>query len=121
MKVRPRNDNVLVIIYKERANQQSSIVLPDSCLNLKYGPLLKYGEIVSVGPGCIDEEGRSWEPDFFRGETAVFDKHAGESWFVGDDVPHRCFPEYEPGTELRMLRFDEVLMVDREPCEPCPF
>jgi len=73
MKLKPLGDRVVVKPLEEEERTKGGIVLPDTA---KEKP--QHGEVVAVGPGEWDDEGkRRITPDVKPGDRVLFAKYAG--------------------------------------------
>jgi len=99
MKLRPLGDRVVVKPLEDEERTKGGIVLPDTA---KEKP--QRGEVVSVGPGDWDQEGKKRIPlDVKVGDTVLFAKYSGTE-FKLDGVDHL------------ILRHSDILaVVEREP------
>ncbi len=74
MSLRPLHDRVIVKRLDQETKTASGIVIPDSAAEKP-----DQGEIVAVGPGRRDADGKRVEPDVKVGERVLFGKYAGQS------------------------------------------
>ena len=82
MAFRPLGDRVLVRRVEEEAKTKGGIIIPDSA---KEKP--QEGEVLSVGPGARDENGKRVELDVKAGDRILFGKWSGtEVKIDGDDL-----------------------------------
>ncbi len=82
MKFRPLHDRVVVKRLEEDAKSAGGIIIPDT---VKEKPMR--GEVVAVGPGARDENGKINAPDVKAGDTVLFGKWSGtEVKIDGDDL-----------------------------------
>ncbi|MBW2145867.1 MAG: co-chaperone GroES [Deltaproteobacteria bacterium] len=72
MKFRPLHDRILVKRVEEEERTQGGIVIPDSA---KEKPI--EGEIISIGAGKVDEEGKVRPMDVKQGDRILFGKYSG--------------------------------------------
>ena len=72
MKFRPLHDRVLVRRVEQEAKSAGGIIIPDTA---KEKPM--EGEIVAVGPGGRDENGKLIPIDLKVGDTVLFGKWSG--------------------------------------------
>jgi len=72
MKIRPLNDRILVKRLAEVAKTKGGIIIPDSA---KEKPA--EGEVVAVGPGKLDDNGKRIKPDLKKGDRVLFSKYGG--------------------------------------------
>ena len=69
MKFRPLHDRVVVKRVEEDLKTAGGIIIPDSAAEK---PMK--GEIVAVGPGARDEDGKRIAPDVKEGDIVLFGK-----------------------------------------------
>ena len=82
MKFRPLHDRVVVKRLEEDAKSAGGIIIPDT---VKEKPMR--GEVVAVGPGVRDENGKINAPDVKAGDTVLFGKWSGtEVKIDGDEL-----------------------------------
>ncbi|KVD80984.1 molecular chaperone GroES [Burkholderia sp. ABCPW 14] len=93
MSLRPLHDRVVVKRLDQETKTASGIVIPDSAAEKP-----DQGEIVAVGPGRRDADGKRVEPDVKVGERVLFGKYAGQ-------------PVKVDGNELLVLREEEIVAV----------
>jgi chaperonin GroES len=72
MKFRPLHDRVVVKRVEEDLKTAGGIIIPDSAAEK---PMK--GEIVAVGPGARDEDGKRIAPDVKDGDLVLFGKWSG--------------------------------------------
>ena len=72
MKFRPLGDRVLVKRVEEEEKTKGGIIIPDTA---KEKP--QEGEVIAVGPGARDEDGKYITPDVKTGDTILFGKWSG--------------------------------------------
>ncbi len=72
MTFRPLHDRVLVRRVEENAKTRGGIIIPDTA---KEKP--QEGEIIAVGPGVRNEEGRVTPLDVTTGDRILFGKWSG--------------------------------------------
>jgi len=95
MKLKPLEDRVIIKAVKEEEKTASGIVLPDTA---KEKPMM--GEVVAVGDGKWDEEGKKRIPvDVKTGDKVIYGKYSGTEYKTSD------------GDELLILRASEILAV----------
>jgi len=95
MKLKPLEDRVIIKAAKEEEKTASGIVLPDAA---KEKPMM--GEVVAVGDGKWDEEGKKRIPvDVKTGDKVIYGKYSGTEYKTSD------------GDELLILRASEILAV----------
>lgn len=72
MKIRPLNDRILVKRLEEEEKTAGGIIIPDTA---KEKPA--EGEIVSVGPGKLNDHGERVPMDVKAGDRVLFSKYGG--------------------------------------------
>ena len=72
MKFRPLGDRVVVRRVAEDQKTPGGIIIPDTA---KEKP--QEGEIISVGPGALDENGKRVTPEVKAGDFVLFGKWSG--------------------------------------------
>jgi chaperonin GroES len=72
MKFRPLHDRVVVRRIEENTKTAGGIIIPDT---VKEKPM--QGEIIAVGPGARDENGKLVPLDVKRGDKILFGKWSG--------------------------------------------
>jgi chaperonin GroES len=93
MAIRPLHDRVIVKRLEEERKTASGIVIPDNATEKP-----DQGEVVAVGPGKKDDNGKSIALDVKVGDKVLFGKYAGQSVKVN-------------GEELLVIREEEILGV----------
>ena len=82
MSFRPLGDRVVVRRVEEEAKTKGGIIIPDTA---KEKP--QEGEIIAVGPGARDEDGKRVELDVKAGDRILFGKWSGtEVKIDGEDL-----------------------------------
>lgn len=82
MKIRPLHDRVIVKRLDNETKTVSGIVIPDSAAEKP-----DQGEIVAVGPGKRDDNGKQVPIDVKVGDRVLFGKYAGQTVKVeGDEL-----------------------------------
>lgn len=79
MNLRPLSDRIIVKPLEEEERTRGGIVLPDTA---KEKP--QQGEVVAVGPGELDEDGKRKRMDVQVGDRVLYAKYAGTE-FKHDD------------------------------------
>ena len=79
-KLKPLGDRVLVKPLVEEEVTKSGIIVPDTA---KEKP--QRGEIIAVGPGRLDEEGKHIAMELKKGDKVLYAKYAGTEVKIGDD------------------------------------
>ena len=72
MKFRPLQDRVVVRRIEAEQKSTGGIIIPDTA---KEKP--QEGEVVAVGPGARDEDGKRIAPDVKEGDRILFGKWSG--------------------------------------------
>ena len=72
MAFRPLGDRVVIRRVEEEAKTKGGIIIPD---NAKEKP--QEGEVVSVGPGARDDDGKRIPVDVAAGDRILFGKWSG--------------------------------------------
>ncbi|MCW5830640.1 MAG: co-chaperone GroES [Deltaproteobacteria bacterium] len=93
MKVRPLHDRLLVKRLDQEEKTKGGIIIPDSA---KEKP--QEAEVVAVGSGRIDENGKRIPLDVKKGDRILFSKWGGTEIKVGGD-------------ELLILKEEDILAV----------
>ena len=82
MSFRPLGDRVLVKRVEEETKTKGGIIIPDTA---KEKP--QEGEVVAVGPGARDEDGKRIPLDVKAGDRILFGKWSGSEVKIdGDDL-----------------------------------
>ena len=82
MAFRPLGDRVLVKRVEEETKTKGGIIIPDTA---KEKP--QEGEVVAVGPGARDEDGKHIQPEVNAGDRILFGKWSGTGVKVdGEDL-----------------------------------
>ena len=93
MSLCPLHNRVVVKRLDQESRTASGIVIPDSAAEKP-----DQGEVLAVGPGRRDNDGRRIAPDLNVGERLLFGKYAGQSVKVD-------------GNELLVLREEDIVAV----------
>lgn len=93
MKVRPLHDRVLLKRIEEKEVIKGGIIIPDTA---KEKPM--EGEVISVGPGKLMEDGKRSPLDVKAGDRVLFGKYAGTEIKIDDE-------------EFVIMREEEILAV----------
>lgn len=93
MKIRPLHDRVIVKRLEEERKTASGIVIPDAAAEKP-----DQGEILAVGPGKRDENGKHVALDIKVGDRVLFGKYAGQTVKVD-------------GEELLVMREEDIMGV----------
>jgi chaperonin GroES len=93
MKIRPLHDRVIVKRIEAERTTASGIVIPDSA-----GEKPDQGEVLAVGPGKRDDNGKHIAVDLKVGDRVLFGKYAGQTVKVD-------------GQEVLVMREEDVMGV----------
>ena len=93
MKIRPLHDRVIVKRLEEERKTASGIVIPDAAAEKP-----DQGQILAVGPGKRDENGKHVAVDVKVGDRVLFGKYAGQGVKVD-------------GQELLVMREEDIMGV----------
>ncbi len=93
MKLKPLNDRVLVKRLEMEEKTAGGIYIPDSA---KEKPMK--GEIVAVGPGKLDDDGKRVAMTVKKGDMVLFAKYAGTEVAI-------------EGDETMVMREDDILAI----------
>ena len=72
MKFRPLGDRVVVRRVKEDNKTAGGIIIPDTAQEKP-----QEGEIIAVGPGALDDNGKRVTPEVKAGDRVLFGKWSG--------------------------------------------
>jgi chaperonin GroES len=82
MKIRPLHDRVIVKRLDNERKTASGIVIPD---NVAEKP--DQGEVLAVGPGKLDDNGKRIPIELKVGDRVLFGKYAGQTVKIdGDEI-----------------------------------
>ena len=93
MKIRPLHDRVIVKRLEEERKTASGIVIPDTAAEKP-----DQGEILAVGTGKKDDQGKLIPLDVKVGDRVLFGKYAGQTVKVD-------------GEELMVMREEDIMGV----------
>ena len=93
MKIRPLNDRIVAKRIEQAEEVRGGIIIPDTA---KEKP--QEAEIIAVGPGKLDDDGKRTPMDVKKGDRVLIGKYSGSEIKIGDE-------------DLVILREDEVLGV----------
>jgi chaperonin GroES len=91
MKLKPLHDQVLVLRVESEAKTSGGIIIPDTAKEKPY-----QGEIVAVGPGRVDKDGKRIPLDVKKGDRVLFQRYAGTEVKI-------------KGVEHLMMQEDDIL------------
>jgi chaperonin GroES len=72
MNFRPLGDRVVVRRVKEDQKTPGGIIIPDTAQEKP-----QEGEVISVGPGALDDDGKRVAPEVKTGDRVLFGKWSG--------------------------------------------
>jgi chaperonin GroES len=72
MKFRPLGDRVVVRRVQEDQKTPGGIIIPDTAQEKP-----QEGEVIAVGPGALDEDGKRVTPEVKAGDFVLFGKWSG--------------------------------------------
>jgi chaperonin GroES len=87
MKIRPLQDRVLVKRVEEENKTKGGIIIPDTA---KEKPI--EGEVIAVGNGKVQEDGKVRALDIKKGDRILFGKYAGTEVKI-ENVEHLILRE----------------------------
>ncbi|MFT4436443.1 co-chaperone GroES [Caballeronia sp. 15715] len=93
MSLRPLHDRVIIKRLDQETKTASGIVIPESAAEKP-----DQGEVIAVGPGKRDSDGKRIVPDLKVGERVLFGKYSGQQVKVD-------------GNELLVLREEDIVAV----------
>ena len=93
MKIRPLHDRVIVKRLDQERKTSSGIVIPENAAEKP-----DQGEVVAVGPGKKDDNGKLIAMDLKVGDRVLFGKYSGQSVKV-------------EGEELLVMREEDIMGV----------
>ena len=79
-KIQPLHDRILVKRLEEQEIKKGGIIIPDTA---KEKP--QEGEVIAVGPGKRDEQGKLIPLDVKAGDKILFGKYSGSEVKLGDE------------------------------------
>ncbi len=94
MKLQPLSDNIVVLPQKQEEKTKSGIILPDSISKEKP----QIGEVISVGPGKLLQDGKRQQMQVKKGDKVLFSKYSPQEIKIDDK-------------EYYILREDDVLAI----------
>ena len=93
MNIRPLHDRVVVKRIEQKEQVRGGIIIPDTA---KEKP--QEAEVVAVGPGKINDDGKRSPMDVKKGDRILIGKYSGSEIKIDEE-------------ELVILREDEILAV----------
>jgi chaperonin GroES len=84
MKLRPLHDRVIIKRLEEERKTASGIVIPDTAAEKP-----DQGEVLAVGPGKKNDEGKVFPVDLKVGDKVLFGKYSGQEFKMdNEDLLH---------------------------------
>ena len=93
MKFRPLHDRVLIEVLDSEEKTSGGIIIPDTA---KEKP--QKGKVVAVGPGRINDDGKTLPMPVKVGDNVVYSKYAGTEYV-------------ENGTEYLVVKESDILAI----------
>jgi len=93
MKLRPLHDRVIIKRLEEERKTASGIVIPDTATEKP-----DQGEVMAIGPGKKNDEGKLFPVDVKVGDKILFGKYSGTTVKVD-------------GEELLVMREEDIMAV----------
>lgn len=91
VKIKPLADRILVKRIEEEETKKGGIIIPDTAREKP-----QQGEVIAVGPGRVDEQGKRIPMEVKVGDRILFGKYAGTEVKIDDE-------------EYLIMREDDVL------------
>ncbi len=100
MNFRPLGDRVVVRRVKEDQKTPGGIIIPDTAQEKP-----QEGEVISVGPGARDEDGKRIPPEVKAGDRVLFGKWSGTEVKIA-------------GEELLIMKESDIMgIVEKKPAK----
>lgn len=96
MKLKPLADRVVIKRIEEEEVKKGGIIIPDTA---KEKP--QKGEVIAVGPGRLDEQGKRIPMEVKVGDKVLFSKYAGTEVKIDEN-------------EYLVMREDDILCIVEE-------
>ncbi|HET8623841.1 MAG TPA: co-chaperone GroES [Gemmatimonadales bacterium] len=80
IKIHPLEDRVVILPAEETESMRGALYIPDTA---KEKPTR--GEVIAVGPGRLDDNGKRIPTDLKVGDRVIYGKYSGTPYQVGDD------------------------------------
>ena len=93
MSLKPLSDRIVVKAQEAEETTSSGIILPDTA---KEKP--QKGKVVAVGPGRVNDDGKTLDMPVKTGDTVVYSKYAGTEYS-------------ENGTEYLIVKESDILAI----------
>lgn len=91
VKIKPLADRILVKRIEEEETKKGGIIIPDTAREKP-----QQGEVIAVGPGRVDEQGKRIPMEVKVGDRILFGKYAGTEVKIDEE-------------EYLIMREDDVL------------
>ncbi|MDD3656705.1 MAG: co-chaperone GroES [Atribacterota bacterium] len=88
-KIKPLGDRILVKPLQEEEKTRGGIVLPDTVSKEKP----QVGEVLAVGPGRTNDEGKIFPMQFKKGDKVIYAKYSGTDIKDDDDEDYLLLSE----------------------------
>jgi chaperonin GroES len=88
-KIKPLGDRILVKPIVEEEKTKGGIVLPDTVSKEKP----QVAEVLAVGPGRTNDEGKTFPMNFKKGDKVVYAKYSGTDLKDEDDEDYLLLSE----------------------------
>ena len=79
-KIRPLADRIVIKPLEETEQMRGGLYIPDTA---KEKP--QQGEVVAVGPGKVDDNGKRVAPEVKEGDRVLYGKYSGTEVTVSDE------------------------------------
>ena len=96
MNILPLNDRIIIKRYKEEEKTTGGILIPDSAKEKA-----NKGEVISVGPGKILDNGNMQKVSVKPGDKVIFTKYSGNDIKINNE-------------ELLVLREEDIIGIIKE-------
>jgi co-chaperonin GroES (HSP10) len=108
----PFRDNVFVLLEKTDRVTAGGIHLPDTA-DTEHGKDMLTGHVLQAGAGGFGfceqtEEFQYFQVDVCAGDRVLIHKHAGQDVIVGEHIKSSSAPGLPLGTEIRVVRNNEI-------------
>lgn len=91
--IKPLGDRVLLRALDSEEKTASGLYIPDTAKEKTQN-----AEVIAVGPGAVDKDGKRVTPEVKKGDVVIYDKYAGVKIKEGD-------------TEYLIVKSDEIVAV----------
>lgn len=116
MKYEPFRDNVFLLIEKAERKTEGGLYLPDTYNGTEYGAKMLAARVMKAGSGGFGYDQATDAFQFFAVDVAQGDRvlipwDAGQNCIIGEHIKCSSAPELEPGTEVRIVRNNEITAI----------